>query len=238
MNPFDLVLLAVVCTQTLILAYTHSARVKAFILCLPFPFTSAVLALGRPVDGTNVSGLFFLLIFAHGVRILYLRLKCPIVAAIVISALLYCGLAAANGAWMPNNDTSFWICAAIVMTTGALMLLLAPRIDEPGYRTTLPIYLKLPAIAAIIVLLLLAKNILQGAMTVFPMVGVFAAYETRNSLWTTCNAIAVLMLTMTPMMIVCRLAAPWGLGWSLAAGWVVLLSTLIPLTVIGNRQRK
>ena len=60
------------------------------------------------------------------------------------------------------------------------------------------------------------------------MVGVFAAYEARSSLWTISRQIPVVMLTMTPMMMVCRLTQnSIGLGYSLALGWIVFLIVLV-----------
>ena len=89
-GPWDLLLIAAVSVQATVLAYLYHPRWKALVLTLPIPFTMASLALGRPIDATNILGLGLLLLFTHGVRVLHQRLRLPIVAAIVLSALAYC----------------------------------------------------------------------------------------------------------------------------------------------------
>ena len=74
---WDLVLVVVVSIQATILAYLHHPLWKGFMLLLPMPFTVAFLALGRPVDATNILGLVTLLIYTHGVRLLHDQMGCP-----------------------------------------------------------------------------------------------------------------------------------------------------------------
>ena len=62
---------------------------------------------------------------------------------------------------------------------------------------------KMPVIAVIVLEIMLLKHRLQGLLTLFSMVGVFASYEARHSLWTMSRQIAVVMLTLTPMTIAC-----------------------------------
>ena len=83
---WDLVLVVVVSIQATILAYLHHPLWKGFMLLLPMPFTVAFLALGRPVDATNILGLVTLLIYTHGVRLLHDQMGVPIVPAIVLAA--------------------------------------------------------------------------------------------------------------------------------------------------------
>ena len=117
------------------------------------------------------------------------------------------------------------------LVLAVIVLRLFPHRDEQGHRSSLPVWTKLPIIVAVISLLVLIKSILYGFMTVFPMVGLVAAYEARHSLWTINRRIPVLMLAMVPMMIACRLAQDSiGLGLSLALGWIAFLSVLIPMT--------
>jgi len=77
----------------------------------------------------------------------------------------------------------------------------------------------------------LSNNLFYLAKEPLPLVGVIAAYEARNSLWTISRQIPVVMLTMTPMMMVCRLTQnSIGLGYSLALGWIVFLILLVTVT--------
>ncbi len=63
------------------------------------------------------------------------------------------------------------------------------------------------------------------------MVGVVASYEARRCLWTMFRQIPVLMVTVGPMMIACRLLEPrFGLAYGLAGGWVVFVAIFVPLT--------
>ena len=108
----------------------------------------------------------------------------------------------------------------------------AGRGPEPGHRSPLPVWIKFPVIAGVIVVLVLSKQLLLGFMTMFPMVGVVTAYEARHSLWTICRQMPVLMMASAPMMAVCRLTEDRiGLGGGLALGWCVFLAILIPITL-------
>lgn len=117
-------------------------------------------------------------------------------------------------------------------------LSLRPR-EERGHRSTIPLYLKVPLTLVIVFGIILIKKNLQGFMTFFPMVGVFAAYETRRSLWTTCRQMPVLMMLFSTMMIILRVAQNrLGLGLSLLMGWALLLSILIPLFMSTMKQTR
>jgi hypothetical protein len=230
-TPWDIALVAAVSIQATILAYLHRPRSKAFMLSLPIPFTFATLAVARPVDATNAAGLLVLLLFTHGVRLLHRRLGLPIVIAIVLSALGYCVAGTSLAAVLPPGDPAFWSVCAITAAIGGVLYWRTPHRDEPGHRSTLPVYIKLPIIAVVIVFLVLIKKHLHGFMTLFPMVGVIAAYEARHSLWTVCRQIPVVMLTLLPMIVTIRLVQPVrGLGPALVLGWLVFLLVLLPLT--------
>lgn len=234
---WDYALLVVVSLQSLVMAYLYAPRWKAFILSLPFPFTVTVLALGQPVDATNLLGLVVLAIFTHGVRLLHWRLRLSIVPAIVLCAGLYCAIAWPLARIMPRTEFTFALTFAAVMLGFLALLILQPPRDEPGHREPLPIWLKLPGIAAIAFWLVIAKHGLQGFVTVFPMVGVFAAYESRHSLWTNSRQISILSLTMAPAMAVIHYTQPrLGLPLALLCGWALLLSLLIPATIIMWRR--
>jgi hypothetical protein len=71
------------------------------------------------------------------------------------------------------------------------------------------------------------KQHLGGFMSMFPMVGVVAAYEARNSLWTIVRRIPWLMVIMTPAMCLIRLTQDrLGLPAALALAWLVVLTLL------------
>lgn len=237
LSAWDIALIATVSVHATAIAYLHDPRWKAFVLALPVPFTLASLSLGAQVDATNLGGLVLLMGYTLGVYMLRRHARMPIILAIVLSAAAYCGAAALIAPHLPRAETTFWIAAALVLTLGAGLYRLMPEREEPGHRSPLPVYVKLPIIAAVILLLVIIKQQLQGFMTLFPMVGVVASYEGRHCLWTLARQIPVLMVTMVPMMAVMRLVYPVaGTGWALAAGWMVFLVALAPFAPWRRRQ--
>jgi hypothetical protein len=66
-------------------------------------------------------------------------------------------------------------------------------------------------------------------MTLFPMVGVIAAYESRYSLGMTCRKIGSLMFLSLAMIVVMHIAQTYcgvGIAASLGIGWIVFLPLL------------
>ncbi|NPV08574.1 MAG: hypothetical protein HPY83_11525 [Anaerolineae bacterium] len=230
-GAWDAVLIVAVSVQATALAYLPQPRLKALAYVLPFPFTIATLALGRPVDATNVLGLLLLFGYIQGVRLLHDRLRLPIVAAILLSALSYTAAGWLMAPIVPASDGAFWAAVALSLALAATLYLRISHRDERAHRTTLPVWIKLPVVASVIVALVIVKEYLQGFMTLFPMVGVVGAYEARHSLWTMGRQIPTWMLAMIPMLVVIRLTQ-YGLGLpgALALGWVVFLAVLLPLT--------
>lgn len=233
-NPvtiYDFLLLLSVTAMGTVLAYLHSPKWKAIMLTLPIPFSLAFLSLGGKMGVTNVSGLIVLLVFTHAVRILYKDLRMPILPAIIVSAAGYCLIGSGLARVLPNTPMMFGGILLLNMALGLLLYFIQPQPEEQGHRTPLPVWLKAPLMGGVVVLLVLMKLKLQGFMTVFPMVGVIAAYEARHSLWANCRAIPVIMISLGPMMAVMFIAQHWLSSFlTLAVGWVVLLSILLPLT--------
>jgi len=231
-GAWDVALIVAASLQATAIAYVHSPKWKALVLTFPIPFTLSSLALGRPVDATNVLGMVPLFLFTHGVRWMHYGWKVPILPAIVASALGYCAVGAAAAPFVPSSPAAFWVAAPAVFALGVAVHLLTRSRTEPGHRSPLPVWIKLPVIAGVILVLVLTKQFLLGFMTMFPMVGVVTAYEARHSLWTICRQIPIVMMVMTPTMVTCRLAQDkLGLGVALALGWCVFLAILIPITL-------
>jgi hypothetical protein len=229
--PWDYALMVVVTIMATLISYLDKPKWKAFILSLPIPFTLAVLAVGQPLTIANVMGLLLLLFYTHSVRILYQRVRMPIVLAIVISAVGYCLLAALTLPVLPNTETAFWVVSLVLFVLAFILLWLLPERNETSYRSTLSFWLKLPILFSVIFLIIILKGILQGYMTLFPMVGVVASYEARNSLWTIGRQIPMLMIAMIPMIDAAHFFQPYtGLGGSLAIGWGVFLAIFSLIT--------
>ena len=236
-GPWDPVLIVAVSTLATVVAYLHHPRWKALILNLPIPFTVMTLALGRSVDATNALGLIVLLLFTHGVRLLRYRLGLPIVPSIAISALGYVAVGGGLAQIVPSSAIAFWIAAGATFAFALGLHVVMPHPREPGHRTPLPVWIKLPIVVAVVMLLVMIKGLLGGFATVCPMVGLVAAYEARHSLWTVCRQMPVVAFTVIPLMAVCRVAqGEIGLSGGLAVGWIVFLAIFIPVTIHMWRQ--
>ena len=120
----------------------------------------------------------------------------------------------------------------------ALALYVAlPYRSESTAPTPLPIWKKLPMVVAVVCGLIALKGALQGFATMFPMVGVVAAYESRRCLWTMGRQIPVIMLSMAPMIVTVYLAQDTlGVGYALALGWLVYLAVFTPLFLARQRE--
>ena len=136
-----------------------------------------------------------------------------------------CGLAIAHVP--PTGDAVFWITVLATMSAGTALVRFLPPYEEPHHRTPLPVWIKAPTIAAVVCALVQIKHMLAGFTTVFPMVGVVAAYESRYSLWTIVRRMAWLLILMPPMMATVRLLQPHvGMPFALLLSWPVMLMGL------------
>jgi len=229
---WELALLVVVPLHATLLAYVFNPHKKAFLLLFPFPFTFAALSLNRPVDATNAAGLLVMLLYTHGVRILHYRFGLPIVASIALPAAGYIVVSGALATVIPPTGAAFWIAATCVFAVGAYLLATTPPRREPGHRSPMPVLLKWLVIQLVILVLLALKPWLRGFMTVFPMMGVVAAYEARHSLRAICRQIPALLIALSPMMMTIRLLqGRIGLGYAILAGWGILLLIGFPASV-------
>ena len=231
-NLYDIILVIAVSIQAAGLAYLRQPRWKAFLLSLPIPFTLMSLALGKPINATNVIGLVYLLFFAHAVRLLHRCIRMPIIPAIALSAIGYCLLSSLTLPLVPKTEAGFWLVWIITVSLGTFLYLRLPERNELAYRTELPIWIKLPMIVVIVVLLVMIRNTLQGFATVFPLVGVIAVYESRFSLWTIGRQIPVIMVSMGSMMAAAYLVQmQLGLLLALLSGWSVFLVVFGAFTI-------
>lgn len=219
---WDWLLVLVVSLQATAIAYLYKPEWKALALSLPVPFTVAYLALGQPINATNVGGVAVWFVFMHGVRILHQGRHWPIVPVIAVMALAYCLIATALAPILPTSAPAFWISLLLLIPlVGWAFLGLRPE-DEPGHRSALPLLVKLPLLVAVVLVVLILKKQMQGFMTVFPMVSVIAVYEARHSLRTMCAQVPATILVIMAMFAIIRLAEPlWGSASALALSWVV-----------------
>ncbi|MFH0879451.1 MAG: hypothetical protein V2A34_07030 [Lentisphaerota bacterium] len=230
-NAWDVALIAAVATLCVIIAYVHNPRWKVLVMGLPVPFTMATLAVGLPVGAGHVTGFLVFLGFTHVVRLLHYNVGMSIVPAIVISTLSHVVIAWLLAQILPLTDLFFNLSALVVFLTAVVSYRQIQYREEPGHRSPLALWLKLPIIVAVIFALILIKNSLHGFIASCPMVGVVAAYEARRSLYAICRQTAVLLISFVPALVVMRLVQePLGLGVALAVGWIVFGAIMVPLS--------
>lgn len=224
---WDITLIVVVSVMGTAIATVRDPEHKAFVLMLPFPFTLATLALERPVDATNVLAIVPSFGFTFGVWWLHTRWRLPVLMAIPACALTYLLVGMGLNRVVPASDGMFWLSAIAVVTGALLLIRFLPYRSEPHHRTPLPVWIKLPAIALVITILVVVKQQLGGFMTMFPMVGTVAAYEARHSLWALVRRFPWVAAMVAPMMAIVRLTQnSLGIHGALFVAWWPLLLTL------------
>ena len=227
---WDGALLVAVTAQCTVIAYLHEPKWKALVMSLPVPFTMGSLALGEPLDVTHAVGLMLLLGFMNLVRWLHYNRSVSIIPAIATAACGYALSAALLASALPRDAGAFWVASALTVGTAWVLRNRTLRPLEPGQRTPLPLWKKLPVIAAVIISIIMLKHLLCGFMATFPMVSVVTVYEARYSLRTVCWQAAAMLLAFVPMQVIVHLfEGPCGIGWAFAAGWTVFLAVLTGL---------
>jgi len=231
LGRYDVLLVVVVSLHATLLAYLPQPRWKALIFTLPIPFTFSSLALGQPIDATNVIGILLVMCFLHGVRALHERIRMPIVMAIAVCALCYSITGWLLAKIIPRTEAAFWIAFVVVGSISLALAKVRHNGEEKLHRTSLPVWTKLPIVVVLVIALILVKHQLRGFMAMFPLVSIFTVYETRHSLWMLCRQVPVMTLAMLAMMAVCRLTQTHiGLMSSLSLGWIAFLAITLPLT--------
>lgn len=231
-NAWDVALIAVVVVQSTLLAYLHNYKWRTLLLMFPVPFTVASMAVGRPIDVTNIAGLINLLLFINVIRWLHVSRGVPIVVSITLTGLIYLVAGIGLAAILVPTPTSFWAGCALVLAVSAIVLRAMPYRADRSHRTSLPVWIKAPIIGAVVVGLILLKKLLKGFVPVFPMVTVVAAYEMRHSLWTMCRQIDISLLLYVPTFAAMHIAQfyfNFSIGESLVVAWVVFLALLVPV---------
>jgi hypothetical protein len=223
----DAALLVAVTAMGVAVAYLRSPEHKATVLMLPVPFSLAMFSVGRPIEVANVLAIPALFGYTLLVWLLHERLRVPILGAIAGSAGCYCLAGMAITQSGPTGDLPFWTAAAATMAIGAVLVRRLPDRTGRPHRTPLPVWIKTPAVAAVVGGLIEIKHLLGGFTTMFPMVGVVASYESRHSLWTIVRRIAWLLVLMPPMMATIRLLQPHvGTPTAVVLAWPVFLTGL------------
>lgn len=228
LSAYDVLLIVVVSLMIVCVAYLRDPKWKALITLLPLPSTLGILSLGQEVDASFLIGLFMLYVFFHLIHRLFAGGRIGIVLSIAIATSLYVIIGMGLVPLLPHTAAMFWSCFAGLLVFSAILKIRSRPPDEAGYRTTLPLYVKLPITVTTIFLLVQVKSLLGGFMPMFPMVGVVAAYEARHCLKTVCYQLPLMVMMVAAMFAVFYLTQEkFGLYLSLLYGWIVYLLLLL-----------
>lgn len=238
MNGWDAALVAAVTGMVTVMAVLRTPRSKAWVLVFPVPFTLASLAVGTRLDATHVAATGTTFLYTFLVWFAATRLRVPLVAAIAVAVASFLAVGTFAHAALPRGDAPFWWAVAAVTVAGAVLHATLPVRDEIPRTRDLPIVVKVPLAALVVLGLVAIKGWIGGFMTMFPMVGVIASIENREGLWSNVRRIPVVMVTMMPLMVTARLTEPHvGLFTSLAIGWLPFLVALAVMSGAVGRWR-
>jgi len=233
MRLMDVTFVCVVVVQVLCLTYARSPRWKSFLYMLPIPFSFALLSSGRGVDITHVAGFWIVWGLLWGVYLLHTRRRVPIVVAITCGVVLFCLCGVLLARWLPSAGTAvevpaFWVGLVLIWGVGVMAMFRRHGV-EPGHRTRLPAWIKIPLVVMIIVGLIESRPWLRGFMPTFPLVTIFVLYEARYSLRTLVYRVPIFLVSAVPMLVVLRVMVPFGGGdperiaLGLGAAWLVFV---------------
>jgi len=221
-----------------IIAYIRAPRIKTLIFCMPVPFTCAYIATELPIDASSLIGLLVGVVYHWGVFMCCRRMGLPILAAITCGVAIYLGLGLTV---LPAvGDFPFLPVAAVWAAIWIVLVLLYRPIDEPGYRSEAPWWIKAPAVFVLAVMIYCMRDFAAGAVLTFPYAGVFTSYEMRKNLRTLAGQYTINISGLAIMMLVIW-ATRDALGrfGSLGVSWICLLATLsvIYRTGLGKPKR-
>lgn len=227
----DIAFLLIMTAQATAIAYLHQPRWKFAVFSLPLPFTFASLSLGRPIGITHMAGVLLIPAFVYGVTALHYRARVPIVAAIILAAGGYVAVGATLAPVLPDTDLPFALTAGAALVLGLVLLISSRRHHEPGHRSPMAAWAKVPIVAGIVVGLVLSKHVLGGFMALYPIMGTITAYEARHSLRSFCRQVPNIVLAFVGMLVTIRLIqGAINLPAAIAVGWVAYLGVLVPLS--------
>jgi hypothetical protein len=214
----DIVLILVVTFMSVGMAYVHSPRAKSLLYMLPFPFSVALISTGRGLDVTHVLGMLAVWGFPWVVYVLHRKLGLNILFADIAAIVIHTGISLCLAGLLPVQGEMRWgigeaswfnLLCLFILITGGLSLRFVPHREEDGHKSPLPPWVKGPIVLAIISLLILNKEALRGFMPSFPMVTIFAVYESRKSLFTLASRFPICLIGFMPMVLVIRALVPY-----------------------------
>jgi len=246
----DVGLILAVTGMSVGVAYLHSARAKTLLYMLPIPFTLGFISSGHGVDATHPLAFLLVWAFPWNVYVLHSRLRVPIFVADAIALVVHVAVSLVLARVVPVRGgaglgvpEAVWFMVLLVglLVLAGLALHLLPARHESGHRSALPVHIKIPVVMAVIVGIVLSKQMLRGFMPAFPMVTVIAVYEARKSLYTLAGRFPICLIGLVPVMFVLRWLVPYNdptladCALGLTCGWAVYIPVYLLLNRVYNR---
>ena len=225
---YDWLLVFMVTALGTLSAYLKDPQLKAVTATIPIPCGFAYIAVGLPMGTANAISGFMCLLYVHIVRILHYKVKVPIVPSINAGLAVFVALGTFLMPRIPDTEASFIGACAFDFIVGIIFFQKQSYKSGVRYKTPLPVYIKAPAIAAVVSGLMLIKRLMGGFCTSFPMMNSIVSYESRYSLGDQCRQLP-LFLIAGPVMFVEMRYLEIGLGLN---HWIVLLCGYILFATI------
>jgi hypothetical protein len=106
--------------------------------------------------------------------------------------------------YLPTQEWFFLLICALDFGLGLLIFQKQSYRHGVRHKTPLPVYIKAPAVAAVVAMLMVIKKILGGFATSFPMMNSIVSYESRHSLGDQCRQLPLFLIAGPFMFIVMR----------------------------------
>lgn len=225
---YDWLLVFMVTALGTLSAYLKDPQLKAVTATIPIPFGFAYIAVGLPIGAANAISGFMCMLYANLVRLLHYKFKIPIVPSIIIGLASFVAMGTFLMPLVPDNEPFFIGVCAFDFIVGLIMFQKQKYSNGVKYKTPLPIYIKMPAIACVVSGLMFIKRFMGGFCTSFPMMNSIVSYESRFSLKDQCRQLP-LFLIAGPFMFLEMHFIETRLEWN---HWIVLLCGYILFTFI------
>ncbi|MCI5601605.1 MAG: hypothetical protein SOZ02_02365 [Hallerella porci] len=198
---YDWLLIIVVTFLGTASAYLKDPQIKAVLATIPIPCGLAYIAVGLPIGTANAISALMCLLYVHIVRVMHDKMRIPIVVSIILGLVFFVLLGALLLPRIPESEIFFVGFCLFDIILGVIIFQKQTYAPGVRYKTPLPVYIKAPAIAAVVSCLMLVKNLMGGFCTSFPMINSIVSYECRFSLGDQCRQLP-LFLIAAPLMFI------------------------------------
>jgi hypothetical protein len=219
---FNIIMAFLIASIIIVISILKNPVVKAIVYGLPIPITLALIATQKTVNGSHILGLFLLTGFLW--IILFIKERCGfnIVLIDIVSSILYVGLGYLFVILFPVQDHLFVLLFLYILFWFIFITFFRKKESrEEVERKKINPIIKGTFIFVISLLLLSAKDSLEGVVVTFPFSGVFAVIEMRDSLDVLAAEFTKNSLAILVFFCVIFLLFPFiGMYLSIFVGWI------------------